>query len=249
MMEVTPAFLPPISKYLAGTGRNLPPIREWAEDDRPREKLLGKGARALSHAELLAILINSGNKDQSAVELAQSILLSCGNDLAELGRLGPHHLQQFPGIGEAKAVTVLAALELARRKQTAGLASNRTVLYSSADAAALLKPLLEDEQQESFYAIYLNHANKVLGYGCISSGGRTSTTVDPRLVFEAALLHRATRLLLCHNHPSGNLRPSHADIAMTHRLKEAGRLLDIEIMDHLIVADTGYFSLREDGLL
>lgn len=247
-MEVNPTFLPPISNYL-GLKRLLPPICDWAQDDRPREKLLKKGAGALSDAELLAILINSGNKEQSAVALAQSILLGCGNNISELGRLEQHHLTRFEGIGEAKAATIMAAMELGRRKQTAALSSNRTVLYSSADAAALLKPLLEDQAYETFYAIYLNHANKLLGYSRISAGGRTSTTVDPRLLFEAALLHKATRVLLCHNHPSGNLRPSQADISMTRQLKEAGKLLEIEIIDHVIVAETGYFSLREDGMM
>ena len=247
-MDVNPTFLPPISNYLIHP-RALPPICDWAVDDRPREKLLQKGPAALSHAELLAILIHSGNRELSAVSLAQSILLGCGNDLSELARLGLYELSRFAGIGEAKAATIMAAMELGRRRQTAALSSNRTVLYNSADAAALLKPLLEDQPCETFYAVYLNHANKVLGHSCISTGGRTSTTVDPRLVFEAALLHKATRILLCHNHPSGNLRPSHADVTMTLRLKEAGKLLDIDVIDHVIVADTGYFSLREDGMM
>ena len=175
---LTQRFLPPISNYLVHP-RALPPICDWAEDDRPREKLLHKGAGALSHAELLAILIHSGNRELSAVSLAQSILLGCGNDLSELGRLGLYELTRFTGIGAAKAATIIAAMELGRRRQTAALSSSRTVLYNSADAAALLKPLLEDQPCETFYAVYLNHANKVLGHSCISTGGRTSTTVDP----------------------------------------------------------------------
>lgn len=247
-MQVNPTFLPPISSYLVKPAI-LPSIRSWATDDQPREKLLRKGPGSLSHAELLAILIGSGNKEQSAVSLAQSVMKSCDNNLSDLGRLGPHELMQHAGIGSAKAATILAAMELCRRKQSAGLSSNRTVLYTGADAAALLKPLLEDQPFETVYAVYLNHANKLMGYGCISTGGRTSAVVDVRLVFEAALLHKATRLVICHNHPSGNLRPSQSDVSMTRQLVQAGKVLDIEILDHVIVADTGYFSFREDGLI
>jgi DNA repair protein RadC len=247
-MEVNPTFLPPISSYLE-VRRPLPPICDWALDDRPREKLFNKGCWALSDAELLALLIHSGTRDQSAVALAQSILRCCSNDISELGRLEAHQLREFEGIGAAKAASILAAMELGRRRQTAALYSSRTILRSSADAAVLLKPLLEDQPFETFYAIYLNHANKLLGHSRLSTGGRTSTTVDPRLLFESALLHKATRVLLCHNHPSGNLRPSQSDVSMTHRLQEAGKVLEIEVIDHVIVAETGYFSLREDGMM
>ncbi|MGX5820380.1 RadC family protein [Chitinophaga lutea] len=228
--------------------RALPPIRDWAPDDRPREKLLKKGPRALSLAELLAILIQSGTPQQSALELAQAILREC-DGLSGLARMDYHSLLRFPGIGEARAAIILAALELARRRETAPLDQAGTYLHSGSEAAALLRPLLQDEPCESLHALFLNHANRLLGHSRISSGGLTYTSADPRVIFEAALRHKATRLLLCHNHPSGNLKPSQADLTMTQRLREAGKLLEIDVIDHVIVADAGYLSLREDGWL
>ncbi|MRG48246.1 DNA repair protein RadC [Chitinophaga sp. SYP-B3965] len=246
-MDVSPTFLPGISNYLQPK-RALPPIKKWSEDDRPREKLVTKGARSLSQAELLAILINCGNTKQSAIELAQQILLSCSNDLSALSRMNVEQLMQFNGIGYKKATTILASLELSRRKKSQ-LAFKKEVITCADDVASILRPLLEDQCYETFYVLYLNHANKLLHYNCISSGGITSTTVDPRLVFQEALLQRATRIMLCHNHPSGSLRPSNADINVTNKLKAAGKLLDIEVLDHVIVSTEGYFSLKEDGML
>nr|WP_262898652.1 DNA repair protein RadC [Chitinophaga chungangae] len=239
-MFVNPGLLAPISTYL--------PISRWAEGDRPHEKLVQKGARMLSRAELLAILIVCGTKKRSAVSLAHEILDSCGNNLAELSRLEVAQLQRFHGIGPKKAVRILAALELSRRRQIDPLASGQLV-RTAREASTWLRPLLADQPFESFYVLFLNQANRLLHHECISTGGITSTTVDPRVVFRIALHHKATRLFLAHNHPSGNLRPSRADISLTRKMKEAGIMLDIQVVDHIIVTDGGYFSLLEDGLM
>lgn len=257
-MVVSPGLLPPISTYIvpgcdnsAASGapcRRLPAIKELSLEDRPREKLLQRGAAALSHAELLAILLNTGNKRQSAVDLAQEMLYRSRNSLYELALLDVAQLKKFPGIGEKKAITILAALELARRKLQLP-ASGKPVLRSSAEAASIMRPILQHHAVESFWVLFLNQANKLLHYSCFSTGGMTGTVVDGRLIFREALQQKATRLMLCHNHPSGNLRPSSADLKVTQRLVEAGKFLEIDILDHLIIADEGYFSFREDGLL
>ena len=247
-MQVNPSLLPPISTYIAPQERTLPPIREWPEDARPREKLIRNGAKVMSNAELLAILINTGQDEKSAIDLANEILFSAGNNLAELARLDVRQLMCFRGIGEAKAVTILAAMELARRKQSS-IPQERPVIRSSTDIAALLRPLMQDQCYESFYVLYLSHANKVLHCSCISNGGFTSTTVDPRVIFQEALYLKATRLVVAHNHPSGTLKASKADVRVTNKLIEAGKLLDIELLDHVIISDTGYLSFRDDGLL
>ncbi|WP_109700074.1 RadC family protein [Chitinophaga deserti] len=223
-------------------------IKEWPEDDRPREKMLRAGPAAVSITELLAIIINSGTPEKSALDLARDILGSCGNDLRELERLDMRELRNFRGIGAKKAATILAALELCRRRQMCPLLE-KPVVSSIEDAADYLRPLLAGQPRESFYVLFLNHANKVVYQSCISTGGITSTTVDPRVVFQIALQHKATRILLSHNHPSGTLQPSKADINITRKLQEGGRLLDIEVLDHLIVSENGYHSLREDGVL
>lgn len=250
-MMVSPTFLPGISNYLEPKPepkRVLPPIRKWSVDDRPREKLVTKGARSLSHAELLAILINCGNNKQSAIELAQEILHSCDNDLSGLASMDVEYLMQFKGIGFKKAVTILASLELSRRRQCQ-LPYQKQLISCADDVASLLGPLLEDQPYETFYVLYLNHANRLLHYSCTSSGGLTSTTVDPRMIFQEALRLKATRIMLCHNHPSGSLRPSNADVNITHKLKAGGKLLDIEVLDHVIVSSEGHFSFKEDGML
>lgn len=223
-------------------------MKEWPEDDRPREKLLRCGAASVSLAELLAIVINSGTPERSALDLAREMLAFCGNDLRELGRLNFRQLRSFSGIGQKKAATILAALELCRRKQISPMLEKPEVT-SISDAADYLRTLLSQQSCEHFFVLYLNHANRVVHQACISTGGITSTTVDPRVVFGIALEHRATRLILCHNHPSGTLRPSKADLNITRTLQDAGRLLDIEVLDHLIVTEKGYHSLREDGEL
>ncbi|MCW3467911.1 RadC family protein [Chitinophaga nivalis] len=223
-------------------------MHQWPESEQPREKLVNKGPDALNDAELLAILLHTGHKSKSALELAREILRLAGNNLSELGKISVNQLQQLRGMGYAKAVTVIAAMELARRRQ-AGNIHKKTVIRNGADAALFFKPLLADHRYETFYVMFLNHANKVLHYRCVSHGGMTSTVVDPRLIFREALEVHATRLVLCHNHPSGNLRPSQADIRITHKIKEVGQLFDMEILDHIIVAETGYCSLAEEGML
>ncbi len=222
------------------------PIKHWALDDQPREKLLYKGAATLSDAELLAILLNNGSRQKSALELAREILSAARHNLGELGKLNVWQLKKLRGIGNAKAVTIVAAMELARRKQ-AGYMRQKKVIRNAADAALFFKPLLADHLHEAFYVVFLNRCARVLHYRCISTGGMCATIVDPRLVFREALETGASRLLLCHNHPSGSLSPSTADINLTHKLKEAGKLLDISIMDHIIVSEAGFYSLAEEG--
>ncbi|MFY0253658.1 DNA repair protein RadC [Chitinophaga sp. 30R24] len=223
-------------------------IRRWPENEKPREKLINTGSAALSDAELLAILLHTGHKSKSALELAKEILRLVDYNLSELGKINVKQLKALRGMGTAKAVTILAAMELARRRQ-AGSIHKKTVISSGADAALFFKPLLADQCHETFYAMYLNHANKVLRYRCISSGGITATIVDPRIIFREALDANATKLLLCHNHPSGSLRPSQADIRITRKIKELGNLFEIEMLDHIIVSETGYYSLAEEGVL
>lgn len=247
-MQVNPSLLPPISTYITPQERTLPPIRDWPREDRPREKFIRKGAKVMSNAELLAILINTGQDEKSAIDLANEILFSADNNLAELARLDVRQLMCFRGIGEAKAVTILAAMELARRKQSS-IPQERPVIHNSTDIAALLRPLMQDQCYESFYVLYLSHANKVLHCSCISNGGLTSTTVDPRVIFQEALYLKATRLIVAHNHPSGTLKASKADVRVTNKLLEAGKLLDIELLDHVIISDIGYLSFRDDGIL
>lgn len=247
-MRVNPSLLPPISTYIEPRERSLPPICDWPKDERPREKFIKNGAKALSTTELLAILINTGQDEKSAIDLATEILYYAGNSLPELARMSVPQLMSFRGIGEAKAVTILAAMELARRKQFS-IPQERPVIHNSTDIATLLRPLMQDQSYESFYVLYLSHANKVLHCSCISNGGFTSTTVDPRIIFQEALFLKATRLVVAHNHPSGTLKASRADLRITNKLLEAGRLLDIELLDHVIVSDTGYLSFRDDGIL
>ncbi|WP_143307638.1 RadC family protein [Chitinophaga vietnamensis] len=223
-------------------------IRYWSDDDKPREKLMNNGPAALSDAELLAILLNNGYKRKSAIDLAREILRMASNNLSELSRLNVKQLQKLQGMGAAKAVTVVAAMELARRRQ-AGSMHRKTVIHSGSDAALFFKPLLADQYFEAFYVMFLNHANRVLHYRCVSNGGMSSTVVDPKIIFREALEAHATKLLLCHNHPSGSLRPSQADIRVTHKIKELGHLFDIEVLDHIIVSQAGYYSLVEEGVL
>lgn len=223
-------------------------IRHWPEDEQPREKFVNHGAEALSNAELLAILLHTGHKNKSALELAKDILRLAGNNLSELGKINGEQLQRLHGVGVAKAVSILAAMELARRRQ-AGSIRKKQVIKSGADAALFFKPMLADHGTERFYVMYLNHANKVLHYSHISTGTITSALVDTRVIFREALDASATKLLLCHNHPSGSLRPSQADIRITHKIKDVGQLFDIQVLDHIIVSETGYCSLMEEGMI
>lgn len=223
-------------------------IKNWAVDDRPREKLLVKGKESLSDSELLAILISSGNKNKSAVELAKDVLALGKNNLNELGKISMKELTKIKGIGEAKAITIAAALELGRRRQATGFL-NKTLVRSSNDLAEFLKTTLKDYSYEVFAVVYLNKANKINHFEIISKGGMTSTVVDPRILFKKAFEVEATSIVLCHNHPSGNLKPSRHDEELTNKIKEAAKYLDIQIIDHLIVSDEGYFSFSDEGLL
>ncbi len=223
-------------------------IKNWAIDDRPREKLLVKGKESLSDSELLAILISSGNKNKSAVELAKDVLALGKNNLNELGKISMKELTRIKGIGEAKAITIAAALELGRRRQATSFL-NKTLVRSSNDLAEFLKTTLKDYSYEVFAVVYLNKANKINHFEIISKGGMTSTVVDPRILFRKAFEVEATSIVLCHNHPSGNLKPSRHDEELTNKIKEAAKYLDIQIIDHLIVSDEGYFSFSDEGLL
>ncbi|MGN6566613.1 MAG: RadC family protein [Flavipsychrobacter sp.] len=223
-------------------------IKNWAEDERPREKMLQKTAAALTDAELLAILISSGTREKSALDLAREVLALANNNLQQLGRLGVLELQKTKGIGEARAITISAALELGRRRQMSA-ALERPTITQSADAAEIVVPLLGDLNHEVFCVLYLNQANKVLRHELISSGGLTGTVADIRIVLKNALLHNANQLIIAHNHPSGNNKVSAADKDLTNKLKEAATIMDIKLLDHLIVTGTTYLSFADEGLI
>ncbi len=233
---------------MESTNKSSTSIKNWAIDDRPREKLLAKGRESLSDSELLAILISTGSKNKSAVELAKEILLLGRNNLNELGKLTLKELMTIKGIGEAKAITLAAALELGRRRHAANFL-NKTFVRSSNELAEFLKTKFKDYSYEIFGVVYLNKSNKINHFEVISKGGMTSTVVDPRILFKRALEVGATSIILCHNHPSGSLKPSRQDEELTHKIKEAGKYLDIQVIDHVIVSDEGYFSFADEGLL
>ena len=222
-------------------------ILSWAEDDRPREKMLLKGNGALSDAELIAILIGSGTVDLSAVDVAKLILQKANNNLNELARLSLKDLMKVKGIGEAKAISIAAALELGRRRKDAE-AVRRPKITCSRDAYDQIKPYLWDVPHEEFWILLLSRSNEVIRPVQISQGGVSGTVADPKLIFKHAIEHLASALILVHNHPSGNLTPSQADKDLTKRLKEAGKLLDTPVLDHLIFTDTNYFSFADEGL-
>lgn len=224
------------------------PITSWKEEDKPREKLLLKGKAALINAELLAILIGSGTPKVTAVELCTEIMNFVNNDLSQLGKLSVKDLMKFKGIGEAKAITIVASMELGRRRQAENL-PNISKIKSSKDIYHILLADLSDLISEEFWVIYLNNSNKVIGKEKLSAGGITGTVVDVRLLFKSAIDRLATSIILAHNHPSGTLRPSQADIKLTNKVKEAGKILDVQLLDHLIVADTGYYSFADEGSL
>ena len=223
-------------------------IKQWAKDDRPREKLLLKGAESLSHSELLAILIHNGTKEKTAVDLAKEILKLGKDNLNELGKLSVKELMKIKGIGEAKAVTIAAALELGRRRQSSA-SLEKAVVVSSSDIAVYLQNKLKDHRHEVFAVLFLNRANKVNHFEIISKGGITGTVADPRVILKKALEEDAVNIVLCHNHPSGSLKPSRQDEELTHKIKEAARYFDIQVLDHIIVSDMGYFSFADEGLL
>ena len=223
-------------------------IKQWAKDDRPREKLLLNGAESLSHSELLAILIRDGSKTKTAVDLAKEILRLGKDNLNELGKLSVKELMKIKGIGEAKAITIAAALELGRRRQSA-VSLEKPVVLSSSDIAVYLQNKLKDHRHEVFGVLFLNRANKVNHFEIISKGGITGTVADPRIILKKALEEDAVNIVLCHNHPSGSLKPSRQDEELTHKIKEAARYFDIQVLDHIIVSDMGYYSFADEGLL
>ncbi len=224
------------------------PISSWAEDDRPREKLMLKGKGQLSKAELIAILIGSGNIEESAVQLAQSILNTVKNNLAELSSLGVKNLMKFKGIGEAKAISIVAGLELGKRRLAEDVLEKKKI-KSSEDAFHLLYPELSDKQYEEFWVLMLDRANQVIRKVNISEGGMAGTVADPKKIYKMALDFNASSLILAHNHPSNNLKPSQNDIDLTKKLKSAGKLLDIEVLDHLIFGNDSYYSFADEGLM
>ncbi|MCL6295576.1 RadC family protein [Jejuia spongiicola] len=223
-------------------------IKNWAQDDQPREKLLYKGKNTLSDAELVAILIGSGNREESAVALSKRILASVDNNLTELGKLSIKELMGFKGIGEAKAITITAALELGRRRRSED-ALQKSKITSSGSVFELMQPIIGELQHEEFWIIYLNNSNKVIQKKQLSKGGITGTLVDVRLVLKNALQVGATGLILVHNHPSGTIKPSEADKQITQKLKIAAQSLDIKVLDHLIITEKAYFSFADETLL
>jgi DNA repair protein RadC len=225
-----------------------PGIKAWAVEDRPREKLISRGISALTDGELIAILISSGNSKESAVELSRRIMDTVHHNLNELGKLNCDELKRFRGIGKAKAVTLLAAMEIGRRRNQSEALDNGQV-KGSKDAANFLRPEIGDLSHEEFWVLFLNRQNKILDKKKLSQGGMTGTVIDVRLVMKLALEKHATSLIFGHNHPSGNLEPSDADRRITRQLKEAAALMEIPVIDHLIVTQSGYFSFADEGML
>lgn len=222
-------------------------ITAWAEEDRPREKMLLKGKLALSDAELVAILLGSGLPGENAVALAQRILASADHNLHELGRRSVDELQRFRGVGEAKAVAIAAALELGRRRQLSDL-RDRPRVTTSRDAYNAIATLLNDLHHEEFWLLLLNKNNEITARSRMSTGGAAGTVVDLKMIFKTALDARATAFIAVHNHPSGSLSPSQADIELTRRLRKAGEVLDLPLLDHLIVSERGYYSFTDEGM-
>lgn len=223
-------------------------ISSWAEEDRPREKLVLKGRQVLTNAELLAIVIGSGSKNESAVDLSKRIFASVNNDLFAIGKLSIKDLMKFKGIGEAKAISIIATLELGRRRKNSEKIDSKKIT-SSNDAYEELKDLFSDLDHEQFWVLLLSRSNKVIAKKRISIGGVAGTVVDSKIIFKTALEHLASGIILSHNHPSGNLKPSTADITITKKIMAAGKNLDINVLDHIIVSDLGYTSLVDDGFV
>ena len=242
--NLRPFFNRPI-KMIRTTSKT---IKDWAIDDRPREKMIAKGKGTLSNAELIALLIGSGHGGMSAVELAREVLSSTNDNLTQLSKLSIEELTQHPGIGEAKAVSILAALELGRRCSLTA-PQERPCINNSKDAYDCFLPFIDNRSTETFLVSYLNQGNRVIKTERISSGGITSTSVDPKVIFKSALLKESTAIVLCHNHPSGVAKPSRDDISLTKQLMMAGKVLEIKVIDHIIVGDSGYFSFAENGLM
>ena len=224
------------------------PITNWAEDDRPREKLIFKGKNALSDAELIAILIGSGSRNESAVQLSKRILSSFDNNLNALGKLSLKQLTTFKGIGEAKAISIIAAMELGRRRRELEVIELKQI-GTSKSVFEIMQPIIGELQHEEFWILYLNYSNKVIAKSQLSKGGITGTVVDVRIVFKTALEQNATSIILSHNHPSGKLQPSEADISITKKIKLAGQQLDIPVLDHIIITEKGFYSFNDNGIL
>lgn len=225
-------------------------IKDWAKDDQPREKLLMLGAPKLSNAELLAILIRKGNRQKNALELARDVMRLAKDNVAGLGKLSVSDITHATGLGQVAAISLIAAFELGRRRQVAELEpGGKKRVTTSRDAAEWLQIKLKDLTHEVFGLLLLNHANKILRFEIVSEGGLTATIADPRIIFKKALTGNATSMILCHNHPSGNLKPSRADVELTQKLVRAAGLLDIRVLDHLIVSDSGYYSFADEGLI
>lgn len=223
-------------------------IKSWALDDRPREKLVAKGKAALSDAELIAILIGSGNRQESAVGLSKRILQSVDGNINALAKLSVEKLTEFKGIGEAKAIAIITALELGKRRQLE-TALTKPKISSSKDGFNVMQPIIGDLEHEEFWVLFMNNSNKVLAKTQISKGGLTATIVDVRLLFKRALELASVAIIVCHNHPSGKLQPSNADKQLTQKIKLAGVTLDIKLLDHLIITEKNYFSFADEGLL
>lgn len=223
-------------------------IKEWAKDDRPREKLLSQGAAQLSNSELLAILLHHGTRDKTAVDLAKELLKLGQDNLNELGKLTVKELMKIKGIGEAKAITIAAALEIGRRRQ-AGSYLQKPLISTSRDFANYLQSLFQDYSREVFAVAFLNQRNSINHIEIVSEGGITGTVADPRIILKKALEQNAVSLILCHNHPSGSLKPSRQDEEITKKIKEAAKYFDIKVLDHIIVSDAGYFSFADEGIL
>lgn len=223
-------------------------IKYWSEEDRPREKLLIKGKFSLTNAELIAILIGSGTASLSAVELSRQILQSVNNNLIELSKLTIKDLQKFKGIGEAKAISIVAALELGKRRRSEEGVQRKQITNSN-EVFEYLQFTLSDTPYEAFWIVLLNRANHIIRTLKISDGGMTGTVADPKRIFKMALENNAASVILCHNHPSGNVRPSDADVKLTNKLKRAGEMLDIFVTDHIIIGDNRYFSFRDEAMM
>ena len=222
------------------------PITDWAEEDRPREKLMAKGVASLSNAELLAIIMRSGSPEDNAVELARKILVDFKNNLGELGKATITQLKNYRGMGEAKAISIVAALELGRRRNTGEIIEKKK-MTSSKDIFMLFHPMLSDLPHEEFWILFLNHSNRYMDMQRLSTGGLADTSADVRLIMKMAIERLASHIALCHNHPSGNSTPSKQDILVTRKVKEGGALLDITLLDHVIVADNKYYSFADEG--
>jgi DNA repair protein RadC len=223
------------------------PITNWSEDDKPREKLMLKGKSVLSDAELIAILIGSGSRNESAVDLSKRILASVDHNLNALGKLSIAQLMNFKGIGEAKAISIIAAMELGRRRRNED-AVELTKIRSSKAVFEVMQPIIGELTHEEFWVLFLSNSNKILFKSQLSKGGMTGTMVDVRIVFKIAFEQNATAIILTHNHPSGKLQASDADIQITKKIKTAGQQLDIPVLDHIIITENGYYSFVDEGI-